>query len=315
MENVRLLRGSRSSTLVLMIMLLVFPWIVTSIIANLQLAQIEDWQSRNPVTELVENKNALSQTGSEQYGPYVGSSFDYELAAVSALALLATFLIWRIQRRRTKREEWYTAEPPTTSRVALVIAVGLIVFIFYGLVVLVRNLPSLIYLSYVPVQSDISRYLIAVAVSLILACSTLGLFLFLRTRESSQTRFDAESRMSEEAQQVASVLDTAIYALKSGKDYRSTVIDCYRALCTILESGGVPNDSTLTAREFEAIATTKLGRDSEHLRQATLLFEKARYSDDSVSEEEAGRSMKSLEKLRDWVEQRAKSNEKLMVTP
>lgn len=274
MEKVRLLKRSAWSTLVLMTMLVVFPWIVTSVIANLRLAQIAGWQSIKPATEPIGETNTLSQVSTEQY---VGSSSsEYILAAVSALAALASILIWRIRRRRVKREEWYTNESPTSpiSRVTLVLAVGLIVFIFYGLVMLVRNLPNFIDVSYEMVHPDVSRFLIPLTVIFILACSALGLFLFLRSHESSHVQLNAsESGLPEEAHKVASVLGRTIYDLKSGKDYRDTVINCYRALCVILESGGVPNDSSLTAREFDVLAVKKLGRSSEYLHQATFLFE------------------------------------------
>ena len=291
-------------------MLVVFPWIVTSVIANLQLAQIAGWQSTKPATEPVGQTNTPSQVSTVQYAG--SSSSVYELAALSALAALASILIWRIRRRHTKREEWwYGNEPAKVTRAGLIIAVGLIVFIFYGLVELARNLPNFIYLTYEPVHSDFSRFLIPLAVSLILACSTSGLLLFFRTHESSQVYLDT-TRMSEEAQQVTSALDRTIYALKTGSEYRSAVVDCYRTLCEILESRGVSNDSTLTARELEALAISRLGGSTEYLREATLLFEKARYSEDFVSEDEAKRSIVCLEKLRDWVEQRAESNERVV---
>jgi hypothetical protein len=310
METVHLLKRNAWSTLMLMTMLVIFPWIVTSVIANLQLAQMAGWQSREPATEPVAETNTPYQVSAVQYAG--SSSSWYELAAVSALAALASILIWRIQRRRTKRQDWwYGNEPPKVARAALMIAVGLIVFIFYGLVELARNLPNFIYLSYEPVHPDISRFLIPLAVSLILACSTSGLLMFFRTHESSQVYLDP-TKMSEEAHQVASVLDRTIYALKTGSDYRRAVIDCYRSLCAILESSGVSNDSTLTARELEALAVSRLGGSTKYLHEATFLFEKARYSADFVSEDEAKRSIECLEKLRDWVEQRAKSNERLV---
>jgi len=294
----------------LMTVLVIFPWIVTSVIANLQLAQMAGWQSREPATEPVAETNTLYQVSAVQYAG--SSSSGFELAAVSALAALTSILIWRIQRRRAKRQDWwYGNEPPKVARAALIIAVGMIVFIFYGLVELARNLPNFIYLSYEPVHPDISRFLIPLAVSLILVCSTSGLLLFFRTDESSQV-YLASTKMSEEARQVASVLDRTIYALKTGSDYRSAVIDCYRSLCAILESSGVSNDSTLTARELEALAISRLGGSTEYLHEATFLFEKARYSEDFVSEDEAKRSIECLEKLRDWVEQRAESNERLV---
>jgi hypothetical protein len=310
MEKVHLLKGTAWSTLVLMTVLVVFPWIVTSVIANLQLAQMTGWQSKEPATVSVGETNTLSQVSTVQYAG--SSSSGFELVAVSALAALASIVIWRIRRRRTKREEWwYGNEPAKVTRAGLIIAVGLIVFIFYGLVELARNLPNFIYLTYEPVHPDFSRFLIPLAVSLILACSTSGLLLFFRTHESSQVYLDT-TRMSEEAQQVTSALDRTIYALKTGSEYRSAVVDCYRTLCEILESRGVSNDSTLTARELEALAISRLGGSTEYLREATLLFEKARYSEDFVSEDEAKRSIVCLEKLRDWVEQRAESNERVV---
>jgi len=313
-ERVRFVKGGKWSAILLMGILVVFPWIVTGIIANLQLAKITVWQSGNSVTKPVGKRSTTSQMSAVQY--VSSPSSGYELAAVFALAVFASIVIWRIQKRRTKREEWYANESPKTSRVALVMAVGLIVFIFYGLVMLERNLPNLLYPPYDSPLPDISRFLIPLTVSLILACSALGLFLFLRTHESSQVQVNvSESGLPEEAHKVASVLDTTIYALKSGKGYRDTVINCYRALCAILESGGVSNDSSLTAREFEVLAVKMLGRWSKYLHQATFLFEKARYSDDSVSEEEARRSIVSLEKLRDWVTQETRPKETLAVIP
>ena len=299
----------------LLVVLVVFPSVVANVITNLQLAQITGGESGKPATEPLEHTNTLPQVGTVQYTD--SSTSGYELAAVSALAALASILIWRIRKRGAKREEWwYGNEPPKVGRAALIIAVGLIVFIFYGLVELARNLPNLIYLSYEPVHLDISRFLNPLAVSLILACSISGLLLFFRSHKSPQVYLDPSRMSEEEAHRVASVLDRTIYALKTGSDYRTTVINCYRTLCAILESGGVPNDSTLTARELEALAITKLGGSTEYLREATFLFEKARYSEDFVSEEEAKRSIESLEKLRDWVEQRAKPQEKLVaVTP
>jgi len=305
-----LLKGTAWSTLALMTVLVVFPWVVTSVIANLQLAQMAGWQSKEPATVSVGETNTLPQVTTVQYTG--SSSSGFELVAVSALAALAPILIWRIRRRRAKREEWwYGNEPAKVTRAGLIIAVGLIVFIFYGLVELARNLPNFIYLTYEQVHPDFSRFLTPLAVSLILACSTLGLLLFFRTRESSQVYLDT-MRMSEEAQQVTSALDRTIYALKTGSEYRSAVVDCYRTLCEILESRGVSNDSTLTARELEALAIRRFGGSTEYLREATLLFEKARYSEDFVSEDEAKRSIVCLEKLRDWFEQKAESNEKLV---
>jgi hypothetical protein len=300
----------------MMTLLVVFPWMVAGIIANLQLGQRSGWKTPQPITSSAEesNKSTLPEMVTKQY---VGSTNSecIEYVEVAACAALASAVVWRLRRRGAKREEWYAYEPAPKDPFALVVAVSLIVFTFYGMMVLVRYLPSLLRPGYAPVRVDVSGYLPPIAICGILACSSLGLFLFFRSHRSSQVYFDrCEPRMSEGTQEFVSVLDETVYALKTGNDYRGAIISCYRALCTVLERGGVPNKSSLTAREFEALATFKLNLSSGHLHEATLLFEKARYSEDPISEEEAGRSIECLKKLRDDVAQRAQAADRVVAS-
>ena len=316
MQNKRSSKENRCTAFGMMTLLVIFPWMVAGIIANLQLGQRSGWQTPQPIAPSTEesNKSALPQMGTQQY---VGSpSSGYIEYTVAICAALASIVAWRLRRRGTKREEWYVHESaPTKNPFALVVAVSLIVFTFYGMMALVRYLPSLLHLGYAPVRVDVSGYLAPIAICGIFVCSALGLFLFFRSRGSSQAYLDlCEYGMPDEAQKFASVLDETVYALKTGNDYRGAIISCYRTLCDVLERGGVPNKSSLTAREFEALATSKLNLSSGHLHEATLLFEKARYSEDPVSEEEARRSIECLEKLRDDVAQRAEATDRMVAS-
>ena len=314
MLNKRSSKGNRWAVFGMMALLVIFPWIVAGIIANLQLGQRSSWHPPQPITPPAEesNKSTLPQTGTQQYLASPSSGY-IEYVGVAVCAALACVAVWRLRRRDAKREDWYVHEfVPTRDPFTLVVAVGLIVFTFYGMITLVKYLPNLVQLGYAPARVDVSGYLAPIAISGIFACSSLGLFLFFRSRGSSQAYSDlCESEISEEAQKFASVLDETVYALRTGNDYRDAIIGCYRALCAVLERGGVPNKSSLTAREFEALATSKINLSSGHLHEATLLFEKARYSEESVSEEEAKRSIECLEKLRDDIAQRTEATDRM----
>jgi hypothetical protein len=295
-----------------MIFAVAFPWIVSSLIANLQLLAIGK-ESSSPPAQPVEEHNSPLQMGIAQYNSSLEVG-NIELVAIVASAIITLFLVWKL-RRRARRQDWYAYENLTTTHpFAFVIALGLIVLIFYGLITLVRILPNSIPPNLAPSHMDASRFLVPLAVGVIISSSVLGLFLFFREYRSSQPCPNPlGTKVSEEVQRFAYILDHTIYSLRSGMDYRTTIIDCYRALCKVLERCGVPNSSSLTPREFETLSLSKLNISSRYLREATLLFEKARYSDEPVSKEEATRSTESLERLRAEVASSVKLAEEMVV--
>jgi hypothetical protein len=313
MQNKRLSKENRFAAFGMMTLLVIFPWMVAGIIANLQLGQRSGWQTPQPIAPIVEesDKSASTQMSTRQYVGSPSSGY-IEYVGVAACAALACVVAWRLRRRAAKGEEWYAYEPaPIKDPFGLVIAVSLIGFTFYGMMALVRYLPSLLQPDHATVRVDVSGYLAPIAICGILACTSLGLFLFFRSCGSSRAYLDpGESELSGESQKFASILDEAVYALKIGNDCRGTIIGCYRALCAVLERGGISTKSSLTAREFEALAASKLNLSSGHLHEATLLFEKARYSENLISEEEARRSIECLERLRDDVARRAEATDR-----
>jgi hypothetical protein len=70
---------------------------------------------------------------------------------------------------------------------------------------------------------------------------------------------------------------SALQELRSGADFKNTIIHCYYQMCAILDRDrGIHRRESMTAREFEQHLTI-LGLPVEPVNQLTRLFEKARY--------------------------------------
>ena len=93
---------------------------------------------------------------------------------------------------------------------------------------------------------------------------------------------DAESNKIEEDN--CSFLN--ISELKNEKDFRKTVIDCYKQMCDWLNNNGVKRSSYQTPREFAMASKAHLKISEENLYALTQIFEKARYSTHEISNDE-----------------------------
>jgi hypothetical protein len=106
----------------------------------------------------------------------------------------------------------------------------------------------------------------------------------------------------EERQEFASVLERASQSLKAGDEPRSVIIECYRALCEVLQKRGAVNNPSMTAREFEGASQRRLAVRPDLLHRFTALFEKARYSNEEIFAGEASESESMLDALKSEVE-------------
>lgn len=78
--------------------------------------------------------------------------------------------------------------------------------------------------------------------------------------------------------QLALEARTAMRELRSGAEFKNTIIHCYYQMCAILDrERGINRPDSMTAREFEE-RLTRLGFPASPVNQLTRLFEKARYS-------------------------------------
>jgi hypothetical protein len=110
---------------------------------------------------------------------------------------------------------------------------------------------------------------VSFAVSLTLAALVILVGWLLWRR--SQRKPDALELLTGEAQ-------AALQELRSGADFKNTIIHCYYQMCAIMDrERGIHRQENMTAREFEE-HLTQLGLPVEPVTQLTRLFEKARYS-------------------------------------
>jgi len=116
-------------------------------------------------------------------------------------------------------------------------------------------------------------------------------------RQISVTGFDTSNDLEMQRIGVANVLDDAISELRRGNEYRRTVLECYRRISELLEAKSSIDGKPLTAREFERTVSTSLKLDTPYLSQVTDIFERARYSRQEISKDNAEFAIESLTKL------------------
>ncbi len=97
---------------------------------------------------------------------------------------------------------------------------------------------------------------------------------------------------------LTSTVDRAITYLHKGQDVRSTIIDCYREMCRVLEQSGESNDEFMTPREFEKAVSENVPAMKEIISEITHLFEEARYSPHELTEEKREKALTYLENLK-----------------
>jgi hypothetical protein len=87
---------------------------------------------------------------------------------------------------------------------------------------------------------------------------------------------------------------TALQELRSGADFKNTIIHCYYEMCAVLnKERGIRRAEGMTAREFEN-ELARLGMPVEPVSQLTRLFEMARYGDGSPNPEDENNAWECL---------------------
>jgi hypothetical protein len=139
-------------------------------------------------------------------------------------------------------------------------------------------------------------YIVALIVVLF-AVVTFGIARNLRAPRV--TGFDVEEALEQEKRaEVSQALDALISKLRQGGEYREAVLECYHKISSILEAKSKVAGTWMTAREFEKIASDRLGlHDNPYLSEATRLFEVARYSEHEVTKSEADSAVECLSNL------------------
>lgn len=217
----------------------------------------------------------------------------YLIAMLVALACLVAYTYYRQRKRK-----WDYQPSMIAQILALLIILAFLVVIYEASVLglgsyLSGGLPGGYFFLYV-----------------LIACAAVGLFVafrrydlfspFRRFSGPPVARSPAEQTREEEGnvEELKSIIDRAASSLAGGGDYRAVIIECYRAVVSLLEKNGMAQRPSLTAREFESEVSSMLGVfASGHLHELTRVFERARYSDEPISSSEASRAKEILEQM------------------
>ena len=289
MKNMRVAVG-------LAALLFAFPWLAVTLIANVALAPASLGGSsgaagvtaNNPGTDVILQPSATS-------GP---SSL--ELVALAAIAAsVVTIYAWRLNKNRRKDDYFWCYEQPKGNPLFSLALLGVAVVSFYGLFLLLEHSPA------VPVSGQpgsLPPILPYVTLAAVVAGSAVALLVSISMLRSTRVRTQKAAEAVEvDRTELSSVLSKAADALDLGSDYRNAILRCYAAMCQVLDRGGIEDSSKLTAREFESQVATKLNIGRTYLHEATMLFEKARYSTTAVYEEDVKRSQVCLRELSEQV--------------
>jgi hypothetical protein len=289
MKSLRLAAG-------LAALLFVFPWLAVTLVANVALAP-----AAGPGT-------ASSQGGGAVIGPSIvvqpsavqGPSSLELVVMATIMATTVAVIAWRLGKRRRRKDDYFwVVERPKTNPFLGVALLGVLAASFYGLITLAEHAPAFVtygqsvglppILPYIALAAVVAGSAVAVAVSISVM------------RSSRLTTGKAASVGEMDRTELSQVLTKAANELDLGSDYRGAIMSCYRAICRLLDMGETTDSSKLTAREFESHVAARLGIGRSYLHEATLLFERARYSTTALREDDARRSQMCLRKLSEQV--------------
>jgi hypothetical protein len=194
---------------------------------------------QNIVTPLIPT---LYRVGSSSPG-----SFLYQVGWLSALVALSGILVYVGLRKK------YLSK----RRMVHILIGGMIVpALFYLQYLGLRNIYGYL-ASLVPgpssVQINSLGIVTAAAIGMAVGGTSLGLFYSLKSRGRAST-YGTPSNAEETEKKVEefrNVVNRASYLLDSGADYRATIIQCYKSVCSLLEDSGARPGASLTPREFE----------------------------------------------------------------
>jgi hypothetical protein len=213
---------------------------------------------------------------------------------IGAVALLVAVLYRRF--KRNKKDEYYVETTPVNDRLSQIIALGLLALTMILIMNIPKYLPAVLHVNSLPSHPDLVPVLTIVGLLAVVVGSILGVSTLLQAGKLFSTHAEpVASDLTQHVDEFKQIIDETRYFLETGSDFRSTVIQCYKALCMLLQEKGVPQQANLTPREFERVTVAKLGIARVSIHRLTALFEKARYSSEMVSSEEAANAQESLD--------------------
>lgn len=124
----------------------------------------------------------------------------------------------------------------------------------------------------------------------ILLAAAAGSLVFTVIR---QMRRPAQDRVAQHA-------GNAVKALRSGRDFRNVIIQCYSQMeADLKDERGIERSASMTSREFEALLASR-GFPPGPVHELTRLFEKVRYSREELNTTDETMALESLRQIDDF---------------
>lgn len=276
----------------LLVLLIIITILVVNLSTNVLNLDVSDGNQHSGTITSGTSVVSSTESGNAKIVSTPNNQLYYYLIISGLVVALVFFYFGLGRRKKAKRDYEYVFEsPPNGGPLLTVLIFGLLLLAFFGILESIRYLAP--YLTGANINSrtlDFASYIELVSFVGIGTLSVFGLIFLLRGnrfRIRLGPFVDPAVESQLKVQAFKEILDRAAGSLNVGYDYRSTIIQTYKALCAILAESGVPQEASLTPREFEIEAKKKLGIDSGYLHEATLLFEKARYSDENLTDEDS----------------------------
>jgi hypothetical protein len=282
----------------LLIVLVLFLIVATSLAANVSNLQKQN-ASITP-TEIETASLNFTQPfiveNPQNEGPTTGASGQWYLVAI--VVTLAALIAYTYYRQRKRKWEY---QPSTLAQILAMLIILAFLYLIYEASVLGIG-------SFLTSEGGaINAYFF---IYVLIACSAVAIFLAFRRYDlfSSFRKFSGRPGVNTPAEQASiaqknveelkNILNSAASSLYQGKDYRSVIIGCYKAVILLLEKNRMPQKASFTAREFESEVSSRLGVSAfGHLHDLTGVFERARYSAEPISSIEASEAQETLKQM------------------
>lgn len=106
-----------------------------------------------------------------------------------------------------------------------------------------------------------------------------------------------KKQSNQEGPTIEQIATQTIDNLRTGNDYRKSVLECYKQMCNWLSSKGIRKVSHQTPREFAMTAKNFLKISPESLYNLTQIFEKARYSTHDINLQDRDNAINYLNEI------------------
>lgn len=117
------------------------------------------------------------------------------------------------------------------------------------------------------------------------------------------------SQRSQNDNELAAEVKSAIQAISNGANLGGVIIECYLNMEKIIsQEQGIDRDKSMTPHEFEVYLTNK-GIPEAPIQQLTTLFEKARYGNQFLTEQDEFDALSSLSVIRNICQFVVKGNQ------